>query len=327
MLLSDGVSTRRLKGLAHRTETGSRLEGLSGLLDGAEVIHVQNVMNPLVLAESVSRRRTVVTVQDHRFFCPGPGKLLPDGSVCGTPMDPEVCRACIADEDYLSRTLHLTRRRLEAIAGARVVVLSQYMADELLRAGCPEVEVIPPWVRAGSRRTRAGSSFLMAGRLVPHKAVLDGWRAWTDAGRPLPLRVAGEGPLAEMIEEAELLGWLDRDQLRHALRGARALLFPSGWQEPFGIVGLEALAEGTPVVVAGSGGTAEWSGDGCLELRHRDVGGMARAIERIAGDPDLALELGERGRRAVAARFGRDKLAPKIDRLYRSVATSSATLR
>ena len=44
----------------------------------ADVVHVQNVMNPTALTRLVSSGRAVVTVQDHRVFCPGPGRTPPD---------------------------------------------------------------------------------------------------------------------------------------------------------------------------------------------------------------------------------------------------------
>ena len=53
------------------------------------------------------------------------------------------------------------------------------------------------------------------------------------------------------------LGWFDRRRLSAAYRRAAVLVMPSRWQEPFGIVGLEALTLGTPVAVWDSGGVRE----------------------------------------------------------------------
>ena len=100
------------------------------------------------------------------------------------------------------------------------------------------------------------------------------------------------------------------------LRRARALLFPSRWQEPFGILGVQSLAQGTPVIVADSGGTGEWSDQGCLAVPAGDVGAMAEALSRLEAEPALALDLGRRGRAMVATRFSRRVVEEGLRRLY-----------
>lgn len=317
-----GLELRRIRGLATMVDSTGRLAGLGRLLADADVVHAQNIMNPTALAAAVAHGRAVVTVQDHRAFCPGSGKTLTDGSVCTFAMADETCSRCIPDETYRRRTLELTRRRLAALAGAAVVVLSRYMADELAAVGLPGARVLPPWVELGSSRTEAGTHFLLGGRLVAHKGTVDGWRAWCAAGRPLPLVVAGSGPLAPELVGAEMRGWLDSGNLRSALRRSRALLFPARWQEPFGILGVEALAQGTPVIVAEIGGTADWSGSGCLRVAAGDVSAMTAAIERLADDPAFALELGLAGRAVVGEVFARRRIAPMLDELYRRVESS-----
>ncbi len=318
----DGLELRCLRGLSSRVDSSRKLSGFDRLLADADVVHAQNIMNPAALAMAVHHGRTVVTVQDHRVFCPGMGKTLSDGSMCTAVMADEVCSDCIPDGAYRHSTLELTRRRLAALRGAVIVVLSRYMADELAKLGLADTWVLPPWVEIGSQRTDAGSSFLLGGRLVAHKGVIDGWRAWDAADRPLPLVIAGSGPLATELSGARRRGWLDSEDLRIALRRARALLFPGRWQEPFGILGLEALALGTPVVVAESGGTSEWSGTGCLCVPAGDVPAMAGAIARLAEEPDFALELGQAGQAAVGGIFARERIAPRLDQLYDRVAAS-----
>ncbi len=312
----EGADAVIVRGLGSAAGRRSGLFRLGPLLEAHDVVHVQNVMNPEALRMAVATGRAVVTVQDHRFFCPGPGRTLPDGSPCRYPMSDEACAACLPDGGYRARLLELTRARLAAIRGARLVVLSAYMARELEAAGLPGASVIPPWVEPGPPRRGAGGTFLLGGRLVAHKAPLDAWAAWRAAGRPLPLEVAGAGPLEDRLAGVRRLGWLDPPALREALARARALLFPARWQEPFGIMGLEALASGVPVVVAASGGTAEWSGSGCLVVAPGDVAAMAAAIAELAGDPERAVRVGREGRAHVMARFSRRRIEPLLEALY-----------
>jgi len=316
------VDYRRIRGLSGMVDSGARLGDLPDLLATNDVVHVQNIMNPTALAMAVGGGRAVVTIQDHRVFCPGQGKTLSDGSECTVEMSDTICRACVPDDAYRRSTLALTGRRLDAVRGAKIVVLSHYMAEQLAVVGVIPSRVIPPWVEIGPDRTDPGSTFMLGGRLVTHKGIVDGWKAWTRAGRPLRLVVAGSGPLESELAGADLSGWLAPEDLRTALRSARALIFPARWQEPFGILGLEALAQGTPVVVAASGGTDDWSGSGCIRVPPGDVEAMTDAIRRLAADPEWALELGREGRSAVRMRFTRDRIAPMLVELYRSVALS-----
>ncbi len=61
-----------------------------------DIIHVHNVVNPRVL-EWAASRRSVLTVQDHRFFCPGRGKWNSKDEVCLRPLDDERCAVCFSD--------------------------------------------------------------------------------------------------------------------------------------------------------------------------------------------------------------------------------------
>ena len=81
-----------------------------------------------------------------------------------------------------------------------------------------------------------------------------------------------------------------RDALAGVYAGADALLFCVEWPEPFGLVPLEAMAVGTPVVATGTGGSAEYLRDGenCLLVEPGDADARSpRAVRRLAGDPEL----------------------------------------
>jgi glycosyltransferase involved in cell wall biosynthesis len=314
------VHAARVRGLASAVASTLRLAGLDRLLTAADVVHVQNVMNPVALRLAVATSRAVVTIQDHRVLCPSIGKTTPDGSPCLQAMGADVCGACLPDADYRARMLELTAARRDALRGARLIVLSRYVADALAVVGLAGAEVLPPWVEVGHGPANAGDGFVLAGRLVRHKAVEIGWEAWLRAGQPAALRVAGDGPMADCLAGAELKGWLAHHELRRLLRSSRALLFPGLWQEPFGIVGVETLAEGTPVVLAATGGVDDWAGAGCVRVAPGDVEAMARVIARLAADPDEALRLGEEGREAVRRGFSRNRIERRLLEIYGEVA-------
>ncbi|HEX9188889.1 MAG TPA: glycosyltransferase [Vicinamibacteria bacterium] len=255
-----------------------------------DVVHVHNVVNPVVLEWAAARPGTLLTVQDHRFFCPTRGKWTLGGEVCRRPMTRDLCAGCFEDQDYFRGIHALTERRLRAARRLPITVLSRYMREELVAAGVPaaRVRVVPPFVHGLDPGATASGPpcVLFVGRLVEAKGVRDAVAAWRRSGVDLPLVAAGTGTLRAQLAawagEAdspgiEVLGWVERDRLPGLYRRARALVMPSRWQEPFGIAGLEALSFGVPVVAWESGGIGEWHpGPGLV--RRGDVESLARAL-------------------------------------------------
>lgn len=284
----DGVAIHLLPGLDAR---GARpVPGLDDLLRRLvpDVVHVHNVVNPGLL-ERLGELPALVTVQDHRAFCPGRGKLTGAGRVCRHPLESGRCRACFDDARYADGILELTVRRLAALGAIPLIVLSRYMAGELVGAGLtPEqVHVIPPFVHGLDPEAppAGGPCVLFVGRLVEAKGVWDAVEVHRQAGLDLPLVFAGTGSARSALEAAgcRVTGWLDRRTLSGWYRSAAAVVLPSRWQEPFGIVGLEALSMGTPVAAWDSGGIAEWH-PGVPELvPWGDVGGLAGALTAAVG--------------------------------------------
>ena len=141
--------------------------------------------------------------------------------------------------------------------------------------------------------------------------------------------MAGDGPLRGLVEQhageggrLSYAGWVDRDGLWRLLAGARSLWLPSLWAEPFGIVGLEALSAGVPVIAADVGGVRDWlthQRHGLL-VRSGSAGELRRAADRLAADPDLATGLGQRGRRRVARDFDAAAIMDRLVQLYQEVA-------
>jgi glycosyltransferase involved in cell wall biosynthesis len=349
----------RIRGLA---ATGARarpgvLAKIRRLLASVrpEIVHMQNVLCPEVIDAVVAAAPTVITVQDHRVFCPGMGKLTPEGEACRLAMDPGICAACLPDPVRLDEMLSLTRARLDAARRARaLVVLSEYMRGELALLGCdasrlhvvppfPDLEAPPP---AGPAKP-GPPLVVMSGRLVRAKGTLVLVEAAALLARPaagpegrlsasgrLPVRlvVAGDGPgRAEMQERArargvalDVRGWLARRDLAALVAGARMLVMPGLWQEPFGLSGLEAQSLGVPVVASDGGGVREWlvpGRTGFLVTRGRPDE-LAARIDELASDAALAHRMGRQAR-AVARRFARAALMARLEAVYAGASASS----
>jgi glycosyltransferase involved in cell wall biosynthesis len=318
VILPQSVHFVRVPGLRSAGSETGKINKLLPLIDDADLVHTQNVMNPTTLMET-NKHRSIVTVQDHRVFCPGPGKTLPSGEACTEEMNASRCSECLPDAAYRNRMLQLTQQRLEALRSADLVItLSAYMANELEKLNVSNVHVLPPPIETDEEPVMAGHGFLIAGRLVQHKGTTLAHQAWRASGTNHPLRVAGLGREAEHLEGSEPLGWLDRTSLRHALRQSRALLFPTRWQEPFGIIGVEALSAGTPVIAMLCGGMNDWAQEGVIGIQPGDVQAMSDAICLLASEPNTAVKLGMEGKRYVHKAFEPNALMSKLERLYKS---------
>jgi glycosyltransferase involved in cell wall biosynthesis len=92
---------------------------------------------------------------------------------------------------------------------------------------------------------------IRAARTVDAEFVIcgDGWRL--DAMRKLAQRLG-------VLERVRFKGWLGADELAQELADASVVAIPSVWPEPFGLVGIEALAAGRPVVASSTGGITDW---------------------------------------------------------------------
>ncbi|HXB65439.1 MAG TPA: glycosyltransferase family 4 protein [Solirubrobacteraceae bacterium] len=127
-------------------------------------------------------------------------------------------------------------------------------------------------------------------------------------GRQLPMmrRLARQLGIEERVR---FTGWLAPDALARELAEASVVAMPSRWPEPFGLVGIEALSAGRPVVASATGGILDWLRDGVngLGVRTGDAGDLARALNELLADPARQRAMGAAGSEMVAARFSPER--------------------
>jgi glycosyltransferase involved in cell wall biosynthesis len=114
-----------------------------------------------------------------------------------------------------------------------------------------------------------------------------------------------------------LIGYVPHEDLPAVYSTAEALVFPS-FYESFGLVSLEAMACGCPVVTSLTGGTREAAGDAAIYVRPGDETELARAILRVLTEPELRSALREKGFQN-AKRFSWEKTAQETLGVLQSV--------
>jgi glycogen(starch) synthase len=166
---------------------------------------------------------------------------------------------------------------------------------------------------------------LFVGRLDPDKGAPTAVEALAQLPGPATLDVVGPGSASQrreldsMVDRLGLSGRvrfsaLPRAQLARRYQEADVLLFPSRWEEPFGLTPLEAMACGTPVVGTCLGGAAEYlrPGQNCLVVPREDPVALAAAVQQLAARPDLRERLAAGGS-ITASQLTTDQLADSFE--------------
>ncbi|HEX2247294.1 MAG TPA: glycosyltransferase, partial [Arthrobacter sp.] len=189
---------------------------------------------------------------------------------------------------------------------------------------------------------------MSVGRLVPRKGVdlvvralrllkdqgIDDVELLVVGGASGPDGLAGDPEAQRLMELAGELGVADQvvlrgqipqDKIPTVLRSADAVVCVP-WYEPFGIVPLEAMACGVPVVAASVGGLIDTVVDRKtgLQVPPKDPEAVACALAELLRDPQLAQELGRAGRKRVRTRYSWDRVAADTEKAYNLARNSGA---
>jgi glycosyltransferase involved in cell wall biosynthesis len=221
-----------------------------------------------------------------------------------------------------------------------VVVLTQDMYEHALRSNWPKerLHIVPPFApdRPAAAINRAefdtpddAPLLLTLGRLHVKKAHDILIRAMADVPNAY-LWIAGEGELRKQLtklveqlglaERVKFLGWRqDREAL---LQTADLCVFPSRY-EPFGVVTLEAWAQGCPLIVAASQGpkSVVTNGHDGLVVPVDDVAALVDAIRNVLSDTQLARRLVVNGRNTYDRQYSQEAVVKTYVELYQRLAS------
>jgi glycosyltransferase involved in cell wall biosynthesis len=213
--------------------------------------------------------------------------------------------------DFFLPVSHATAAGNGLLGGEQYDIIPNFMPNEIGAAHDVETYLaqlpkVPFLLFVGDLRQEKGIDVLLSayvGLANPPPLVLIG-KVWAESPTVLPPNVI---LLKNWPNEAVLAAW------------SRCLmaLVPSIWPEPFGIVAIEAMASGRPVIASRIGGLADIVSDGQTGylVQPGDALALQAAIERLLSDETLRKEMGQAAQRQAAA-FQAAVVVPRIERLY-----------
>ncbi len=262
-----GSLSPAIEAMAIRTSPLQRIPGISRhyrkLLPimplAARAWNVREADLVVSFSHCVAKSVVVPSGVPHVCYCFTPMRYAWDGreGYLGTWSDRPIRRA-------LAGSLLDSLRRWDRATASRVthfIAISETIRDRIARCYDRESRVITPPVNIDFYHpgtTAREDFYLVVSALVPYKKIEHAVAACASLGRRLI--VIGEGPERARLEaiagdRATFLGWRSDEEIRDHYRRCRALLFPG--EEDFGIVPVEAMACGAPVIALGRGGAAE----------------------------------------------------------------------
>jgi glycosyltransferase involved in cell wall biosynthesis len=301
----------------------------------SDVLHLNGFALLPVLMALLVRRPVVWSHYEYDTICPI-GVAWWDGRQ--REFDPVQCIACMRHRGMSGmipkRFIMMYVRRLVARLVKANLQPSKYLLE---RQHQPRSTLLPyatdiDTFRPSSRPSYDGRTFLYCGRLIEDKGVqvlLNAINLGRSRGHDLRLRVRGEGPYGETLrtlaadlklsEVVSFGPFIHGEELVGEMRTACAVVVPSIWDEVVGIVALEAMACGTPVIATNVGGLGEIAVKGGLVVDRCDEESLANALVAVYESPELRLRLSRQAVKAITTDYSMTTIGAQHLALLRAV--------
>jgi glycosyltransferase involved in cell wall biosynthesis len=242
----------------------------------------------------------------------------------------ETSIACVPRQAYLRCTLskrppvwwrqyrHAATLNVHNQAYKRLIVASEFVKDEAVRTGYDPAKIaVVPYFTAlpGAVTSPRPNHVLFVGRLTHEKGVDFLFDALARLTGDWTCTVVGDGMAAGKLRadaarrgisgRITFAGWLNGRALEAEFEAASVVAVPSRWPEPFGIVGIEAMAHRRPVVAFRVGGIPDWLADETtgFAVTPFDTAAFGERLQWLFAHPADAASMGQAGYERVAREF------------------------
>ncbi|MBW4596508.1 MAG: glycosyltransferase family 4 protein [Brasilonema angustatum HA4187-MV1] len=306
-----------------------------------------HIHSPDLLEQVKGECPTVFTVHNHSLYCASGTKYLAAqdvicdrnfsylGCLWGKIIDGCGSRKPARVIQELQSTHHLNN----FIRNLKVTFLanSDYVRKQLIKNGLPPQQTVT--LRCGisvpqiataplSLETYKIGRILFVGRIVPDKGLEWLLKTLVHTDSQIHLDIAGEGwerPRLEKLAQKLGLnnritwhGWCDSNKLNQLYEQCFAVIFPSVWPEPAGLVTLEAYAHYRPVIASAVGGIPEYLQDGetGVLVPANNIKMLAQAITHLSSDYQKCRQMGEQGHALLMQEFTMDVHVKYLQKIY-----------
>jgi len=294
-------------------------------------------------AKLVSKLRmsfnTSVCVSDHDYYCARHHKYFPLGRInCILPSNLFYCSICTMGCGKMFKFSAL----LNEIRKCRsFIVLSEFMRRNLLMNGFDKKAIYKIYpVRELPEKQNRKKAFsnppviMFAGQLIRGKGVDLMLRALARINKKYHALIVGDGKDMEFLKDlasklgiadkVEFTGW--QNDISKFWDKADIAVFPSRWQEPFGLTGIEAFAHKVPVIAFDVGGVNEWlyHGKNGLLVPSKDITTLFVELEYLLGSHETAEKMGVVGYKFVSKNFKPEKFVSAMNIMLRKTRSEDA---
>jgi len=184
-------------------------------------------------------------------------------------------------------------------------------------------------------KARVRKTILFVGRLVEEKGILDLYEAYKIVSRNvqrITLRIVGSGPLENTLrrliqkdgfQDTVIIEQRSYQQMPEVFRQADIFCVPSKktktWEEQLGMVFIEAMASGIPIITYNTGAIKGIVGDAGIVVAEGDIQGLVTSIIRIIEVKELGYKIGTIGRERAKSMFDAAKTADRLFKMYTSL--------
>jgi glycosyltransferase involved in cell wall biosynthesis len=344
---NDDISTANPVQLAKNTVWNSTVyRDLRSLIRAKrpQVAHFHNTF-PLISPAAYYAARdegvaVIQTLHNYRLLCPN-ALFFRAGRVCEDCLGqvvplPGIVHGCYRDNRRDTAMVAATTS-FHALIGTwtqaidQFIAISQFAMNKFIQGGLPAEKLVlkPNFLQlAPSPGAGNGGYAVYVGRLSIEKGLGVLLDAWRQLDRPFPLKILGDGPMADLVttaaQEMPEIEWLGRRpsaEVYDIVGNAAFLVFPSEWYETFGQVAIEAFAKGTPVVASNIGAIPELvNARSGLLFRPGDPTDLAATVDRLLSQPQELARLRLTARAEFEAKYTADSNYQQLIDIYQSVS-------
>ena len=283
----------------------------STCLKKADLVVIHNIIPPEIL-KLLPANKSCFFAHDHNIYCQRHHYYTPLGRInCHRKYNKFWCTLCSLGRNAAPP--------LEEYRKLTALVLSDFMAENLRKNGFEKVVKLPGFIRTSDKEhdfmPGGVLRILFLGQLIRGKGADLMVKALAKLDVPFCCTIAGEGNDRAMLEKMVIESKLqDKVRFTGFVSAPETLwekcdlfFFPIRWQEPFGLVGLEAMAHGVPVMAFDLGGVREYLSGECGALvPEKDIDTAVKMLKELSSQPQRLQQLGRRGREIAQKRFSEE---------------------